>query len=316
MIDIQNLCKNYGKKKVLNNLSLHVNKGDVLGFIGPNGAGKTTTMKMLCGVMPVYQGCIRLKSLDITQNPIQAKMITGYLPENAPLYSNMSVEDFLIYAARMHGIPSASLQQKMDLATQRCSLKHVLHEEIDALSKGYKRRVCLAQAIIHEPEILVMDEPTDGLDPNQKREIRNLINVLRQDTAIIISTHILEEVEAVCNRVALLCAGEKVFDDTTQNFQKMAEAVGTVAIEVAPEDLGKASDLLLTHFGPALKIIGSEFRFCCSRQQDEQERLQQQIMFLVKQHQIRLSKELFPIPAKLDDIFAELTKKNEGESKK
>ncbi len=316
MIDIQDLSKKYGEKKVLDRLSIHVNKGDVLGFIGPNGAGKTTTMKMLCGVMPVYQGKILLKSFDITRNPLQAKKITGYLPENAPLYPNMSVEDFLLYAGRMHGIPEKELPQKLKKAVQRCSLTHVLHEEIDALSKGYKRRVCLAQAIIHEPEILIMDEPTDGLDPNQKREIRNLINILKCTTAIIISTHILEEVEAVCNRVVVLCAGKKVFDDSTRKFQEMAENIGTMAIEVVPGDLAKASELFLNHYGSSLKIASREFRFCCSRDTVEQEQLQQNILYLAEQHQIALSKSPYSIPAELDDIFAKLTGKTEGDSGK
>ncbi len=219
MIQVENLSKRYGNKLVVDDLSFHVNKGDILGFIGPNGAGKTTTMKMICGVIPVYSGTIRINSIDVMQDPRVSREHIGFLPENAPLYPSMSVSAFLQYAACMHGITGRKERQaKIALAAERCGLEHVMQEEIEALSKGYKRRVCLAQAILHEPSVLIMDEPTDGLDPNQKREIRSLIEHLRQDTAIVLSTHILEEVEAVCSRVLLLCAGRRIFEGSRQDF--------------------------------------------------------------------------------------------------
>lgn len=307
MIEIENLSKNYGIKKVLDSLTLHVRKGDVLGFIGPNGAGKTTTMKMICGVMPVYSGRIVLNGFDVMENPIQAKEITGYLPENAPLYPNMTVRSFLKYAGRMHGISGRDLPKKLELAVHRCALTQVMDEEIDSLSKGYKRRVCLAQAIIHEPQILVMDEPTDGLDPNQKREIRNLINILRNDTAIIISTHILEEVEAVCNRVALLCRGKKIFDGSTDEFEKLSGQIGTVSVSVAPESWEKASGCFSKDFGWTLKITGTEFRFCCNLNQEKTDELIARIQTLAEAENIHFSRQPQTVPAKLDDIFAELT---------
>lgn len=219
MIEVTGLSKNYGARYVVDDLSFHVKTGDVLGFIGPNGAGKSTAMKMLAGILPVYSGTVRIGSYDVEKSPREARAMLGFLPENAPLYSNMSVQAFLNYAACMRGIMGKKERnEKIAKAVERCALQDVLHEEIDALSKGYRRRVCLAQAILHEPPALIMDEPTDGLDPNQKREIRSLIGELRSNTAIILSTHILEEVEAVCSRVLLLCAGKRIFEGTREDF--------------------------------------------------------------------------------------------------
>ena len=218
MIEVTGLSKNYGTRYVVDDLSFHVKTGDVLGFIGPNGAGKSTAMKMLAGILPVYSGTVRIGSYDVEKSPREARAMLGFLPENAPLYSNMSVQAFLNYAACMRGIMGKKERnEKIAKAVERCALQDVLHEEIDALSKGYRRRVCLAQAILHEPPALIMDEPTDGLDPNQKREIRSLIGELRSNTAIILSTHILEEVEAVCSRVLLLCAGKRIFEGTRED---------------------------------------------------------------------------------------------------
>lgn len=218
MIEATHLFKRYSGRTVVDDLSLSVREGDVLGFIGPNGAGKTTTMKMLCGIMPVYQGKVSICGIDMSVFPREAKEKIGYLPENAPLPPSMTVASFLRYAAEMRGLTGQEKNAKIQLAVSRCALENVLHEEIEALSKGYKRRVCLAQSILHDPPVLVMDEPTDGLDPNQKREIRSLINRLREHSAIVISTHILEEVEAVCSRVLLICNGKCRFSGTKDDF--------------------------------------------------------------------------------------------------
>lgn len=219
MIEAEHLSKRYGKKTAVDDLSFRVERGDVLGFIGPNGAGKTTTMKMICGVIPVYAGRIRICSLDVAEHPRETREHLGFLPENAPLPPSMSVRSFLHYAACMHGIAGAKERaRRIELTAERCGLHDVLNEEIEALSKGFRRRVCLAQAILHDPDVLIMDEPTDGLDPNQKREIRRLIREMSAHTAIILSTHILEEVEAVCTRVLLLCAGRGIFSGTREDF--------------------------------------------------------------------------------------------------
>lgn len=227
MIEAEHLFKRYGTRLVVDDLSLHVDAGDVLGFIGPNGAGKTTTMKMISGVMPPYAGKVRIDGIDIESDPRAAKSRIGFLPENAPLHMSMTVRSFLAYAGRLHGFSGRELACRVDRAIERCALREAAGQEIESLSKGYKRRVCLAQSILHDPKALIMDEPTDGLDPNQKRQIRELILSLREETAVIISTHILEEVDAVCSRVFLLCRGRTLFDGATDEFRAKADAMHT-----------------------------------------------------------------------------------------
>jgi len=227
MIEAEHLFKRYGTKLVVDDLTLHVDVGDVLGFIGPNGAGKTTTMKMISGVMPPYAGKVRIDGIDIEAEPRLAKSRIGFLPENAPLHMTMTVRAFLAYTGRLHGFSGRELARRVDRAMDRCGLRETAGQEIESLSKGYKRRVCLAQSILHDPKALIMDEPTDGLDPNQKRQIRELILSLREETAVIISTHILEEVDAVCSRVFLLCRGKTLFDGAKDEFRAKADALHT-----------------------------------------------------------------------------------------
>ena len=218
----EHLCKHYGNKKSVEDLSFSLEERSVLGFIGPNGAGKTTTMRMLCGIMPPSSGDVRINGTSILHNLVEAKRQIGYLPENAPLYGNMTVRSFLTYCGRMRGLSGGTLRAAVGTSIEQCALETVECEEIESLSKGFRRRVCLAQAIMHKPQVLVMDEPTDGLDPNQKREIRTLIRAMREYSAIIVSTHILEEVDAVCDRVLTISEGRKVFDGTVSEFRALS----------------------------------------------------------------------------------------------
>lgn len=260
MIHVNNLYKKYGSKTVVADISLHLKTGDILGFIGPNGAGKSTTIKMLAGVLPVYAGSIQINGTDIVSDPRKAKKLIGYLPENAPLPPNMSVLEFLKYAAMMHGISGFHARKEaVDKAVERCALQSVLGEEIENLSKGFKRRVCLAQAIIHEPPVLLLDEPTDGLDPNQKREIRNLIQQLRQDTAIIISTHILEEIQSVCTHVMLLADGKQVYRGSTGDFQEIAEDTPCISFCIKPDQLNETIRLMREEFPGSGRFDGKNF---------------------------------------------------------
>lgn len=227
MIDARRLSKRYGSRLVVDDLTLRVRQGDVLGFIGPNGAGKTTTMRMLSGVMPPYAGTVLIDGVDIAAHPREAKSRIGFLPENAPLYPTMTPRSFLKFAASLRGFRGKERNERIARVADLCDLRSVMDDEIESLSKGFRRRVCLAQSILHEPKALIMDEPTDGLDPNQKRQIRDLILSLRRNAAIIISTHILEEVEAVCSRVFLLCRGKALFDGTAEEFRETAREEGT-----------------------------------------------------------------------------------------
>ena len=221
MIEVRKLCKQYAGKHALTDLDLSAENGGVIGFIGPNGAGKSTAMKMICGIMPPTSGSILISGIDMVRFPREAKEKIGYLPENAPLYSGMNVAAFLDFCGKMRGLAGKQLEDAIAESVEKCRLKEVYREELESLSKGFKRRVCLAQAIMHHPENLVLDEPTDGLDPDQKREIRHLIRELRMHASIIVSTHILEEVDAVCDNVLAIRKGHCVFSGTAAQFRAL-----------------------------------------------------------------------------------------------
>jgi ABC-2 type transport system ATP-binding protein len=214
MIEVKNLSKRYGVLMAVNDISFTVRPGEVLGFLGPNGAGKSTTMRMISGFLHPSSGSAKIAGHDVFLEPIKAKQSLGYLPEGAPLYGELTTLEFLDFIARARGIPR--LEQAITIAKviERLHLKEVAHQIMDTLSKGYRRRVGLAAAILHSPEVLILDEPTDGLDPNQKHDVRELIRELAKDRAVLLSTHLLEEVESVCTRVIVIAHG-KILTDTT-----------------------------------------------------------------------------------------------------
>ena len=220
MIEIKNLHKKYDDIIVVDDLSLNVGKGEVLGFLGPNGAGKSTTMKMITGFIEPTSGTIKIKDLFVKDFAYEIKKYIGYLPEGAPQYGEMTTNDFLLFIAKIRGIEKNSINKSIESVIESLSLHDVINKRIEHLSKGFKRRVGIAQAIIHDPEILIMDEPTDGLDPNQKYDVRELIKKISKNKTIIISTHILEEVEAVCTRAAIIAKGKLLFDDTPNKLQE------------------------------------------------------------------------------------------------
>ena len=230
MLSATDLYKSYGTTPVLNGLSLNVSAGHVLGFIGPNGAGKSTAMKILCGIFPPDSGKVSISGIDMLADPVNAKKDLGYLPENAPLYPGMSVAAFLQYCGKMRGLHGNALSLAFDRVVECCRLKEVLRMDVDSLSKGFRRRTCLAQSLIHSPGNLVLDEPTDGLDPDQKREIRSLISELKETTAVIVSTHILEEIGAVCDSVLAIRHGKAVFQGTSKEFLQLSPDEGALAL--------------------------------------------------------------------------------------
>ena len=227
-VTVKELCKDFGSIAAVRNLSFTVERGEVLGFLGPNGAGKSTTMKMITGFLEPTAGNVAVNDIDVSEQPLQTKAQVGYLPEGAPCYGEMTVQNFLRFIAEIRGYHGSSRQRQVAQAVERVHLQNVLYQTIDTLSKGYKRRVGLAQAILHDPPVLIMDEPTDGLDPNQKNEVRMLIQQMARDKAIIISTHILEEVDAVCTRAIMIVSGQKVFDGTPAEFTAQAEEGGGI----------------------------------------------------------------------------------------
>src|SRR5918995_652935 len=243
MIRIENLVKTFGPKRAVDGVSFNVERGEVLGFLGPNGAGKSTTMRMITGFMPPTSGKVTVGGHDVAESPLEAKRLIGYLPENAASYPDMTVHGFLEFAAELRGLSGSRKKQAVARVVERCFLEGVLRQSIDTLSKGYKHRTCLAQALIHDPEVLIMDEPTDGLDPNQKHEVRNLIRELGKDKAIIFSTHILEEVDAACTRAIIIDRGRIVANGTPEELRGMSELAGAVTLQARGATAERLSEL-------------------------------------------------------------------------
>ena len=243
MIEVTELTKCFGSILAVDRLSFHVARGEVLGFLGPNGAGKSTTMKMLTCFLTPSSGTAKICGHDILTDSMAVRRTLGYLPESGALYGDMRVSDFLTFICRMRDLQEA--QAAIDRVVELCALKSVYYQSIETLSKGYKRRVGLAQALIHDPAVLIMDEPTDGLDPNQKHDVRQLIRAMAKDKCIILSTHILEEVEAVCTRAMIIARGQLRADGSPDQLRKRAPDHGALRLDVeAPPDVNVAAALL------------------------------------------------------------------------
>jgi ABC-2 type transport system ATP-binding protein len=232
MIIAEKLVKDYGPFRAVDRVSFEVKPGDILGFLGPNGAGKSTTMKMITGFLPPSSGTARVGGYDIQDNPIQAKRLLGYLPESGPLYPEMTVWEFLSFSADLRGLKGSLRDKDLARVVAICHLEPVKHQTIETLSKGFRQRVGLAQAILHNPSCLILDEPTDGLDPNQKKEVRNLIASMASEKAIILSTHILEEVESMCNRVIIIAGGKLIADESPEALRQRHPNFNSVILEL------------------------------------------------------------------------------------
>ncbi len=248
MIETQSLGKRYGDFSAVDGITFKVEPGQVLGFLGPNGAGKSTTMKMIAGFLSPTSGSATVCGFDVERDAIAAKRVVGYLPEGAPSYGEMSVREFLDFIADMRGVPASVRDKRLDDAIGRLNLDGVLEQPIDTLSKGFRRRVGLAQAIVHDPKVLILDEPTDGLDPNQKHEVRTLINAMSRDKTIIVSTHVLEEVHAVCNRAIIIARGRILADASPTELEARSryhQAVSLTAsnVNAAREALARVADV-------------------------------------------------------------------------
>ncbi|AAU92172.1 MULTISPECIES: ABC transporter ATP-binding protein [Methylococcus] len=242
MIEASALTKRYGRFTAVNAVTFEVRVGQVLGFLGPNGAGKSTTMKMIAGFLSPTAGRAKVCGFDVETHPIEAKKALGYLPEGAPSYGEMTVRSFLEFIAGIRGLTAESKRRRLDDVIGRLRLEGVLEQTIDTLSKGFKRRVGLAQAILHDPPVLILDEPTDGLDPNQKHEVRRLINDMAENKVIVISTHILEEVHAVCNRVVVIAGGTLLADATPGELE--ARSRYHMAVSLTTDETAKARETL------------------------------------------------------------------------
>jgi ABC-2 type transport system ATP-binding protein len=258
LIQASDLKKRFGDIVAVDGISLEVQRGEVLGFLGPNGAGKSTTMKMITGFLEPDEGSARIAGIDVFEDPRSAKAKLGYLPEGAPCYGDMTSRAFLGFIAEIRGYDREEAKRRVAAAVAKTELDSVLGQRIETLSKGFKRRVAIAQAILHDPQVLIMDEPTDGLDPNQKHQVRKLIAEMAADKAIIVSTHILEEVEAVCSRAIIINRGRIVADGTAEDLMRRLPYHGAIAIRV-PTGRADAVTRALAEFAAIAKVetVGS-----------------------------------------------------------
>src|SRR5271170_7355377 len=232
MIKVEGLTKRYARKIAVDNISFEVEKGQIVGFLGPNGAGKTTTMRVLTCFLPPSSGSAQVAGFDVQEQPMEVKRRIGYLPESPPVYPDMEVIEYLDFVGRIKGLEKSSLPKRINEVMEKCAIADVRNKEIGKLSKGYRQRVGLAQAILHNPDVLILDEPTSGLDPHQIMETRDLIRGLSGDHTIILSTHILPEVEAMCERVIIIAKGKLVATDTVQNLTSRLRGAETVSVEI------------------------------------------------------------------------------------
>jgi ABC-2 type transport system ATP-binding protein len=313
MIEVENLHKHFGSKVAVDGVSFTVKKGEVLGFLGPNGAGKSTTMRMVTGYLPASRGRVRIGGADIEENEIEAKSKIGYLPEAAPLYSDMTVEAFLRFAAEMRRVPASEIKAAVDRAIETTFLEPVRHQSVDTLSKGYRHRTCFAQSIIHDPEVLILDEPTDGLDPNQKHEIRQLIRRMGETKAILFSTHILEEVEAACTRAIIIDRGRVVADGTPGELKARATNAGTVVLRATGlAGSGIKSELEKLAATGSVQILSSDDEGLHARvapAKGKADTLGVEISGLCKEKNLAVH-ELKVEEGRLDLLFREITKKD------
>lgn len=236
MIKVDGLTKRYARTVAVDNISFEVGKGQIVGFLGPNGAGKTTTMRILTCFMPASEGNAEVAGFNVLDDPMEVKKRIGYLPETPPLYPEMEVGEYLHFVGRLKGIPSSEIAQRVAEVSERCNVSDVSQKLISKLSKGYKQRVGLAQAIIHNPDVLILDEPTSGLDPKQIMETRDLIKSLAGDHTIILSTHIMQEVEATCEKVLIIAKGKLVASDTVANLTRQRQGAEAISVIVEPRN--------------------------------------------------------------------------------
>ena len=307
MINVSHLTKRYTKNVAVDDVTFDVGRGEVVGFLGPNGAGKTTTMRVLTGYLPPTGGTVRVAGFDVTTHPLEVRRRIGYLPENCPLYPEMRVDEFLLFRGRLKGVAGKRLRMRLDEVKQLCGLTDVGGRIIGQLSKGFRQRVGLAESLIHDPELLILDEPTIGLDPNQIRQVRSLIGDLAKRHTILLSTHILSEVEVTCRRVLIINRGRIVASDTPDNLKGLMEGHAEIVVEIdgpraAVTDALKALPCVLQ-----VTAAGAEpwvkYRLQCQRDTD----VRPEVFEAVVRHGWIL-RELRIERSSLEDIFVALTK--------
>ncbi len=304
---VENLTKQYGPQKAVDEISFQVNTGEILGFLGPNGAGKTTTMKIVTCFMAPSSGDVKVNNFSIHKNPEEIKKKIGYLPENNPLYYDMPVIEYLDFVGELQGIDKSKIQSKIEEMVHVCGLNAEKHKKIGELSKGYRQRVGLAQAMIHDPEILILDEPTTGLDPNQIIEIRKLIRHLGKEKTVILSTHILPEVEATCDRILIINKGKIVADGTPETLRKQAKGNEVLRIQIADSNnrdnvISSLQSLETVNMVDPVANTNDSYVI-----QSKEGASSRRALFNLCVQRNWVLTEMTPIETKLEDIFRELT---------
>lgn len=310
MIEVHNLTKRYARHEAVRDITFSVKRGEIVGFLGPNGAGKTTTLRMLTGYLPPTSGSARIAGFDIFRQSIEARRKIGYMPENVPLYEDMRVREYLKFRAQLKGLGGGDTRRRVGDVLETCGLQSVRRKMIKTLSKGYRQRVGLADALVHDPELLILDEPTNGLDPNQIRQIRELIRRLGQSHTVLISTHILHEVEMTCNRVIIIDNGKIKAADAPANLTQQMRAAGRIQVEIhaASDVVGGALNRLehVKKVTPEPLDDGwTRYTVWVDSGTDARER----IANLASQYGWPL-RSLFRHVATLEDVFVELTRKD------
>lgn len=308
MIEVKDLTKKFGEVKAVDNISFKIEKGEIVGFLGPNGAGKTTTMRILTGFWPATSGEVKIAGFDIFENPLEVRKRIGYLPENTPLYEEMKVAEFLNYSGAMKDISSEKIKERIDYVLSSCGLKDKINQEISTLSKGYRQRVGLAQALLADPEILILDEPTSGLDPNQIVEIRELIKKIGKEKTVILSSHILPEVEATCSRVLIINKGKIVASGTPEELKSQAVGKSFIALKIeARPDKDISADLRqFNEISNINKSFDGQYLNLQVETKPGTDLRRELVKFLVA-NQWNLV-EIYRQEATLENIFADLTK--------
>ncbi|GJM28962.1 MAG: multidrug ABC transporter ATP-binding protein [Cyclobacteriaceae bacterium] len=307
-ISVRNLTKNYGTQKAIDDISFEVKTGEVVGFLGPNGAGKSTTMRIITCYQAATQGDVILDGVSVREDPDNIKKKIGYLPENNPLYYEMAVIDYLKFCAEIQGVSKSNLEERIKEMVRKCGLEDEKHKKIQELSKGYKQRVGLAQAMIHNPEILILDEPTSGLDPNQIVEIRNLIKELGKEKTVILSSHILSEVEATCDRILIISKGRIVADGSSVDLRKQAQGNELLTIQLDVNgNPGQAPKETLESLPTVLSVTPIAGREHYYEVQSKPELSSKKEVFDLCVENSWYLLELNAIETKLEDVFRELT---------
>jgi ABC-2 type transport system ATP-binding protein len=303
-LNAQNLTRRLGRREVIRNISLQLKRGEVLGLLGHNGAGKSTTMQLLAGVLIPDSGQIEICGFDLARQPMRAKACIGYLPETPPLYRDMRVDDYLVYAAKLHRVPHSAIAEALAIAKGRCGLEDSGPKIISTLSKGYQQRVGIAQAIIHQPEVVILDEPTVGLDPAQIRDIRALIRELGNAHSVILSTHLLSEVENICDRVEIMQHGQFIYGDTSIRMQGLGHQAGFVVTLLAPPEL--AALLAVSGVIHVEALSATRFKIMHTLDTNTAEAL-----LTLSAQQGWQAQQLTPLQGNLEDAFVQITQNNQ-----